>query len=204
MVIDPQREKFYWTGAYEPAVQSALKETLQPGMCFWDVGAHAGFFSLIAARLVGPTGEVRSFEPLVVNRSRLDANAKLNGFAHVFTHGVALGAEESEVEFRRDPSTFKGSLARPHESAQSEKVVVRQTTIDALSDTLAVPDVIKIDAEGAELDVVRGALRLLLGRRPVLIVEIHGPGREAALRAAAPGLVARRLDGCHLLMTSTG
>ena len=57
----------YWTGQYEFAIQQALSRHLKDGHTFYDVGANAGFFSLVAARLVGPAGQVYSFEPLPEN-----------------------------------------------------------------------------------------------------------------------------------------
>jgi len=73
LLIDAQKEKFLWTGLHEPAVQRALAEQLRPGMTFWDVGAHVGFFTVLAARLVGEGGHVHAFEPVEENQRRLRA-----------------------------------------------------------------------------------------------------------------------------------
>src|SRR5437867_2716062 len=56
LIADPLTEKYYWTGSYERAVQASLVSILQSGSTFWDVGAHVGFFTLIAARLIGAEG----------------------------------------------------------------------------------------------------------------------------------------------------
>ena len=58
LLIEPKTEKFYWTGAHEVAVQQTIADLLKPGMTFWDVGAHIGFFSLLASRRVGARSAV--------------------------------------------------------------------------------------------------------------------------------------------------
>src|SRR6202165_5788560 len=60
LLIYPKNEKYYWTGWHERPVQEALQRLLRPGMTFWDVGAHIGFFSCLAGRLVGTDGRVVS------------------------------------------------------------------------------------------------------------------------------------------------
>jgi FkbM family methyltransferase len=200
LLVDLRREKFYWTGAYEPAVQAALAQRLRPGMRVWDVGAHVGFFSLLAARLVGPGGEVHAFEPLAENRERLDGNVRLNGFTQVVVHPDAVGADVAEVAFYTHGSTLMGSVVG--DDARGAVPSVRQTTLDALSATLPSPDLIKIDVEGAELDVIRGAPGLRASVRPDLVVEVDRRVGEEALRAAVEGYAARTLDERHLLLVA--
>src|SRR5216683_2563800 len=68
----------YWIGNYELDVQHALKRLLRPGDVFYDIGANAGFFSLLATKLVGPTGRVVSFEPLPENVQSIREQMELN------------------------------------------------------------------------------------------------------------------------------
>jgi FkbM family methyltransferase len=75
----------------EAPVQEALGRHLRPGGVFYDVGANVGFFSLIAARLVGPTGRVHAFEPVAENAAAVRENARLSGLANVVLHEVAVG-----------------------------------------------------------------------------------------------------------------
>jgi FkbM family methyltransferase len=197
MLVDLRREKFYWTGAYEPAVQAALARRLRPGMRVWDVGAHVGFFSLLAARLVGPTGEVHAFEPLPENCERLEHNARLNGFTNIVAHAHAVGVELGAATFYDHESTSMGSLVGDGTDVPSR--VVGQTTLDALAVILASPTLIKIDVEGAELDVLRGGTKLFASEQPELIVEIDRRGGKSDLRAAVPHYAAHALGERHLL-----
>ncbi len=169
--IEPRREKFYWTGAYETEMQSALERLLQPGMSFWDVGAHAGFMTLLGSRLVGELGSVHAFEPSEANRRRLRAALAANDVANVAVHGVAVTATSGTVTLHRHGSTSMWTtVAALGDGAAAD---VPCSTLDDLSGWLGIPDVIKIDVEGAETDVLRGATRLLESGLPKFLVEFN-------------------------------
>src|SRR2546427_4129523 len=71
LLIDPQHEKFYWSGTHEPPLQQTIVRILRPGMSFWDIGANIGFFTLLASRCVDDAGHVHAFDPMAQNRARL-------------------------------------------------------------------------------------------------------------------------------------
>lgn len=96
LVIDPQTEKFLWARDHEVAVQHELAATLRPGMVFSDVDAHAGFFSIIAGRLVGERGWVHAFEPMPDTRARLAASATASGLTNLTVHDAAMSAAASQ------------------------------------------------------------------------------------------------------------
>jgi FkbM family methyltransferase len=197
LVIDAQREKFYWTGAYELPVQRLLQRVLAPGACFWDVGAHIGFFALIASRFVGATGHVEAFEPLPENRNRLGSALELNDVANVRVHPVALGARAGSAPFVSSGSSLTGSLAG-RDDEPGRKVQCR--TLDQEADRLPLPDLIKIDVEGFELEALRGGARLLQEHRPRLVVEFSTRARLEDARSLLPRYGFTPLDDEHWLL----
>jgi FkbM family methyltransferase len=136
------------------------------------VGANIGFFSLIAARLVGETGTVVAFEPLPVNVEQLRRNAALNQFP-IEVVPDAVAAHDGDVMFgdkagRRDTAHIGGGSFQ-----------VRAIAIDSwVRERHLLPDVVKIDAEGAEIDVLRGAAETIRVHRPEILVEVHWLGRD--------------------------
>jgi FkbM family methyltransferase len=147
----------------------------------YDIGAASGFYSVIAARAVGTTGQVVAFEPMPQSVGRLRHNIALNEFTNVSVLEVALGDKVGLAKLvpgvEEDQAGVNGSLA-PDESAAPIDVEV--TTVDRLVDNGAVPlpDIIKMDVEGAEIEVLGGAERTLSQRRPVLLIESHGRWSE--------------------------
>lgn len=176
-LIDVASEKFYWSGTHEAHVLAVLGECLKPGMTFWDVGAHIGYVSLTATRFVGESGKVVAFEPTPSNVSRLTRNAELNGVHNieVIPHAVADSVDEAAIYNRGTSLTW--SLMVTDQDAPSESVHI--TTLDAMAAERPAPDAIKVDAEGAEVEVLRGGLSLLAGNGPTLLVEFTS---EAELR----------------------
>jgi len=191
LLIDARTEKFLWTGLHEPAVQRAMTELLHPGMSFWDVGAHVGFFTVLGARLVGDGGHVHAFEPVEENRRRLAAAVERNGCGNVTIHGVALSSTAGEAVLHSHESSAMWSLA----GDGVEGVTVHCETVDSLR--LPAPDLIKIDAEGVELEVLRGGGELLSGVRPALLVEFTTEALVEEARELLAGYVFEHLDGNH-------
>lgn len=169
--LDLRTEKAYWLGHYEPALQDALRAHVRPGAVVYDVGAHVGFVALCAAAL---GAEVYAFEPFSPSARRLRRNVALNGLPVEVVEAAAWD-EDGEIELER--RTF----------AQSTRTVpgqgVRAVTLDAFALTHPAPDLVKLDVEGAEGRVLRGAGRLLRELRPAVVCEVHGPEAEAELAA---------------------
>lgn len=197
LLIYPRAEKYYWTGTHEPQVQEALAAVLRPGMVFWDVGAHIGYFSLLASRLVGTTGRVHAFEPMDRNRERLMASVRLNGARNITVHDVGLTAAPGTYRLYSHRSTTMWTLVP--ERGEGEGLVIECRTLDQMLDVLDTPDLVKIDAEGAELDVLRGGSRLMASARPAVIIELSGDEQLAEARALLPGYGFERLTRRHWL-----
>jgi FkbM family methyltransferase len=169
LLIYPREEKYYWTGSHERPVQGALQRLLRPGMTFWDIGAHIGFFSCLAGRLVGTRGRVVAFEPQNDNRQRLIACLELNRLENVTVSDCALAATRGSVVLHAHHSSLMWTLI--DELGEGEGLTVTACSLDDAAQTAPLPQVIKVDVEGAELDVLRGGATLLTRHKPTLIVE---------------------------------
>ena len=134
IVIRPRDEKFYWTGTHEPWVQETLGRLVGVGAKFWDVGAHVGFFTLLASRLVGPSGEVHAFEPVYATRARLQRTISLNLCRNVQVHEMAIAAESGLAFMRERYATSMSSLVHHPEVDDSQ---VPCQTLEAMAERLA-------------------------------------------------------------------
>lgn len=202
LLIYPREEKYYWTGTHEIPVQEALLHVLQPGMIFWDIGAHIGFFSLIAARAVGSLGQVYSFEPMPENRDRLVASIELNDFENITLYPYALGARrETPYLYRHRSSTMWSLISERAASGENgDGILVECTTLDEISESISPPHILKIDAEGAELDVLSGGVGLLSRVKPICIVEFSNEALLNEARKLLPFYTFHCLTARHWLL----
>jgi FkbM family methyltransferase len=165
-------------GRYEEAERRFVQSWLRPGMVVLDIGAHNGFYTLLASRQVGPTGAVVAFEPSPRERKRLLTHLRLNRCKNVRVESFALGDVNGEAQLFvvKGRGTGLNSLRLPPVEESTETVDVHITTLDDYvhSTQLAAVDFIKMDVEGGELAVLKGATALL-GRcpRPVFLCEVE-------------------------------
>jgi FkbM family methyltransferase len=170
-----------WSSAYsryEPNVAAAIRDNLKKGDVFWDVGANVGWFSLYASRLVGKTGSVASFEPAPDVFSLLQANTRQ--VANIKTIRVGIGNRNGNATFCAHGASSAASFIREvteinssyHANIPIRDIDVSIRTLDSFAD-LPYPSLLKIDVEGFELEVLRGASDLLMNMHPKLIIEIH-------------------------------
>lgn len=159
-----------WLGSYERPVQHALKAGLEVGGVFFDIGANAGFYTLLAARLVGSTGKVFAFEPLPENVDLLKKHVALNALGNVDVHATAITDTSGRARFARSSSRFTSHLQGGGEFEVSTEV------LDTLVDSGAIPPptLIKMDIEGGEARALAGARRTLMNCGPALILATHG------------------------------
>jgi FkbM family methyltransferase len=176
------REKAYWLGHYEWKTQELLKANVAPGDVVYDVGAHIGFFSICAAKL---GARVYAFEPVSANAARIRRQAELNSFpievveAAVWESdaGVMLSEGESSSEWHVSAGGASKSL-----------------TLDAFVRTHEPPTLIKIDVEGAEVRVLRGATSLLRSHPPKILCEIHGDKQRRETLVSLAGFDVAEVD----------
>jgi FkbM family methyltransferase len=160
-----------WLGTYERRKQLALKAHLERDMVACDIGANAGFYSLLMARRVGVGGRVFAFEPQPSNLDFLRRHLELNRVRNVQVSGEAVADFVGEASFATDPGSYKGCL---HSTGA---IRVQVETLDNLvtAGRIEPADLLKIDVEGAELAVLRGGEKFLKRFRPVIFLATHGP-----------------------------
>ena len=162
-------------GIWEPYETALLLSLLGPGQVFVDVGANIGYFSLIAASLVGDAGAVYAFEPDPANFRLLQASVAANGLGHrVHAVAAALAAEEGEGMLYLSADNLGDHQIHPaHASRQSLPIRLLQGS-RYLRRRLQRIDVLKVDTQGAEFEVMRGLLPLLraLPDCPRILIEL--------------------------------
>lgn len=185
-----------WCGCYEPHVMAALRRILRPGDAFVDLGAHIGYHSYFASGLVGASGLVFSFEADPANFLRLKKN--LEHFPQAHPEHCAIWSGEESLMFTRSESLKEsgwGALATVRNAPEREKIEVHSVSLDAWNERTRLEAIraIKIDVEGAELAVLRGAQRVLQRMRPVLVLEMSEPLLRQA--GASPAMIEELLRG---------
>jgi FkbM family methyltransferase len=175
----------YVCGSFEPNEFAFLDRVLEAGMVFVDVGANDGYYTLFAARRVGPGGRVVAIEPSSRERAHLERNLARNGIDNVEIVPAALGAAagHADLHLAHGAHTGHNTLGSfAHDDVVPDSLErVTLDTLDAVVARLGLPrvDVVKIDVEGAEAGVIAGARTVLTTMRPVLMMELS----DSALRA---------------------
>lgn len=174
--VDPRFEQHLINGEYEAAGHQLLNDFLRPGECFYDLGAHIGVFSMIAARIVQKQGTVLSFEPDPANAKVLAANAARNGFSCIRVIEAAAWSSNDTLQFVKSNPNSSGMEGHISEKpAQGKAVNIRAVALDdfvSAGDNRP-PDFIKMDVEGAESEALKGSVRLLREKRPLILCEVH-------------------------------
>ena len=170
----------YRYGKYETDMTSFLISELTQGHCFVDIGAHIGYFSLLASRLVGSSGKILAFEPTPRTRHVLRQNLQNQNNCDIMS--CAAWAETSELTFKDYGwrySAYNGfSDQRLGEVAAKDYLVRAHCADDIIEHGNLSPDFIKIDVEAAELFVLKGLKRTLQRHSPIVTAEVgdYTPG----------------------------
>ena len=174
--IDLSCERSWWAGTHEPSSQDLLRQIIAEDTVFYDVGAHIGFFSLPAARIAA---RVIAFEPDPENAERLRAHVVRNRLQHkIEVVETALWSDTTpSITFRTGVPRSQGGVEGEEGQsvlAKGSLIQVRATKLDNfVSGGIPVPQIIKVDVEGAASEVLIGALETIRTSRPTLIIEIH-------------------------------
>jgi FkbM family methyltransferase len=178
------------SGVWEPNLTALFTSALAPGDVCIDVGAHIGYYTLLAARAVGPGGHVYAFEPSPANCRTLRRNIALNRLTNVSALDVAAGAETRRATLYEGPETNSGQATLNAGFAAKSAAPRRETSVEVAPVASLVPEeewdrtrVIKIDVEWEELDVLRG-LQPVFDRGRPLSVFLEWTPRRAAPSAA--------------------
>ena len=170
----PEQEELHW-----------IQQVLKPGMVFFDIGANLGIYSLTAAKAVSKTGHVYSFEPVPSALKKLESNVRLNSLNNVTIARKAIGNQDGSVSMYACIPLKDGfsSIARPHKFLDNQwnLIDVNITTLDMFTKNVPVHhiDYIKIDVEGGEIDVLKGAQKILTNSDPPIIQAEFSDRRSA-------------------------
>jgi len=151
-------------GIWEIVGTRLVELLLRPGMRFIDVGANIGYYTLVAAHRVGPSGTVDCFEPHETIRAMLNRSIRANGFTNVNVRAEAVSGHSGSVPFYAYTEANEGvSSTIPHADTEKEPTFVAAITLDdfVLARAEARVDLLKIDVEGAESEVFAGMRGLL-------------------------------------------
>lgn len=179
---DHIESQIFWQGVQEGdrGEVKLLKSLFASHHTFIDVGGNIGVFTLMAAKRLGD-GEVHTFEPSSYHLEKLRANLRLNKFSNVHVHPVALSneARSSKLHFPPAGSSFltNTGMASQFEfdqaSSSTEDITCVKLDDYRSSIDLHQVDLIKIDVEGAEMDVLTGAIETIRTCRPRVVMEIN-------------------------------
>jgi FkbM family methyltransferase len=166
-------------GNYEAFTVELFKSHLRPGMTVVDGGAHIGFYTLLAAQLVGSSGKVYSFEPDPYNYQCLVFNSLKNDYRNIDSIQRALSNKCETTAFYQSSGTISSSIvdrdlpSSLFKGHSIKKILIQSTTLDVELETSPV-DLIKLDIEGAEPFALQGMLNIINRNQPlVLFLEIN-------------------------------
>lgn len=157
-----------WLGTYESDKQNALVEFVRPGMTLYDIGAHAGFYTLLFSRLAGAEGKVYAFEPYPDNVRFLLRHVRLNSLSNTYVVEAAVAEATGLCSMSVDFDGYQNRLSPDKRSP----LVVPTIALDDFD--RQPPNIVKIDVEGAEIEVLRGAKRVIAKHRPAIFLALHG------------------------------
>lgn len=159
--------------SYEPDETVFFRNNIRPEDICFDVGGNVGYFSMLMSQAANK-GVVHVFEPVPLNAALIRASAELNGFSNVVINNVALGDEKGSASFSVSVDSAYSSLVATGRISEARNIEVAVLTIDnyVTEHSISKVDIMKVDVEGAEDLVIRGAVQLLSDakRRPRIVL----------------------------------
>jgi len=173
-IIDSQ---IYYSGTFEPLTEATIERLLDSGGYAIDVGANVGYLTMVMANRVGKTGRVIAFEPTPWAYHRLEDNLSLNDMPQA--HAVQMGLSDRSEQ--QQEMTIRSSYRLDGQS-EGDRVLIDITTLDSYLESNRIDglDFIKIDTDGMEYSILRGAKETLLQYKPAVLFEV---GPDALSRA---------------------
>lgn len=214
-VLLPAATDIYLTGGktHESEIRLAkyLVQNLKEGDAFLDVGAHFGYFTLMASALVGNSGKVLAIEPSKGSFELLKGNVEGNKNISIFHRAVS--DKQETVDFYEFPILYSEYNALDIEKFQGEdwikkynpaKTSVAAVTIDGfLQENNCRPAMIKIDVEGAEVQAINGGVTTWAASKPVLVMEYLDEGEESSYATAADMMYSNGYQSYMILQDGT-
>jgi FkbM family methyltransferase len=188
-------QRMVFPGAYERWETRVVRRLLRPGMCFVDVGANVGYFTLLAARRVGPTGQVFAVEPSTYAADQLSRTILANAIPNIRLERCALGRREGEVILYDAMVGNHSPTMLGEPGCPGRAVPVRTLDGCVLDWAIDRIDLLKIFVEGYEPEVFAGATRTLVeGRLRAILCEFNPHWLSRA--GTSSGQVYRDLLAC--------
>lgn len=169
-------------GLYEPSVAQLIYQCLKPGDIFYDIGANAGYFTLVAAKAVGTSGKVIAFEPMTRSFNTVREQVALNSLEQICdVEKLAISNKESKAVLTIPTMNANAHLSEviaPHINNEL-KVAAEEVTCTSLDNYITKhpnykPTLIKIDIEGAEVLAIMGASELIASKdAPTFLITAH-------------------------------
>lgn len=166
----------YLTGEYEPETANYILQKIQSGYSFIDVGANAGYYSLLAASQVNnPSQKIIAVEPMDKNISQINNHSKLNKISRIEVLPFAVSDTNQELEFSASENLAANTYNSESEFFKSApKIKIQAKTLDTICrDYKFGKLLLKIDVEGAEADVLKGAAEVITKHHPEIILATH-------------------------------
>ena len=170
--LDRYTDNGFILGFYERELARLLYDSVKKDTIFYDLGAHWGYFSILAAKFVGPKGKVYTFEPMPDNYERLTRNIRINEIENIEALNMAVSNVDSTLRFSNSKDTFANTYVS---TSEENSIEVKAVSLDKFIEQKngLPPDFIKIDVEGAEADVLEGAEQTIRKYRPVIHLSTH-------------------------------
>lgn len=175
----------YVTGRFEEDVEKILRKYLRKGDVFVDVGAHIGYFTLLGSQLVGEKGEVHAFEPTPSTFDLLKKNCYQYGNIilinkAVFSRNTKLLLQDFGIIYSALNSFFSPRIKKRIIGVKKQ---VQAISLDTYFSKIKKPDFVKIDAENAEYEIIKGMRKLLMSKKPIICMEFGGCETETATQS---------------------
>lgn len=185
---DLLQRNVYLFGVWEPDISRWVRGHLKPGDVVVDIGANVGYFSLLAATCVGPTGRVIAFEPVPSIVAMLQANLALNGVGSVTVEPVVAADQDGTAEiFRGDPGNLGLSATQAGEGKVSEGTIRQVRAADAVPvQDRARVRLVKVDTEGDDLRALKGLEPVLQAMTTGAVAVVEVTPEDLAARGQSP------------------
>lgn len=158
-----------WLGTYEFDKQQLFQKYVKPGMVIYDIGANAGFYTLLSSVLTGNSGKVFAFEPVPKNIYYIKQHLVLNKIENTVVVDKAVSDKITTLKF-----TLSTNPSMGHFSEEGEIEVETISLDEFVKQGNPPPDLIKMDIEGAEFDALNGAKKILKTKKPIIFLATHG------------------------------
>jgi FkbM family methyltransferase len=159
----------FWLGTYEREKYELFHRAISRENVVYDIGANVGIYSVLACRTVGINGRVFAFEPSPANLSYLNSNIRANRFSNCEVIPQAVSDADGVVQFEFGNGSCLGKIS------SNGPIRVPSVSLDSfVANGKPLPDVMKIDVEGAEYEVLTGARKVISKARPTIFLATHG------------------------------